>query len=66
MYNNLFSVWARSVCINESIEKGSVLPFLEVARKNNMSVVVMNPNLSRDPKTKVIIFVQNSYILNLY
>ena len=40
--------------MNESIEKGSVLPFLEVAQKENLSVVIMNPNLNRDPKTNVI------------
>lgn len=40
-------VWARSVCINESMEKGSMLPLLHAARQHNMSVIVFNPNLNR-------------------
>ena len=40
-------VWARSVCINESIEKGSMLPLLHAAALHNMSVIVFNPNLHR-------------------
>jgi hypothetical protein len=40
-------VWARSVCINESMEKGSMLPLLSAARQQNMSVIVFNPNLNR-------------------
>ncbi|TNV79383.1 hypothetical protein FGO68_gene14982 [Halteria grandinella] len=40
-------VWARSVCINESIEKGSMLPQIDAALKNGCSVIVFNPNLNR-------------------
>jgi serum/glucocorticoid-regulated kinase 2 len=40
-------VWARSVCINESIERGSMLPLIKIAQANGMSVIVFNPNLSR-------------------
>lgn len=43
-----YSIWARSVCMNESIEKGSMLPLINEAQKNKMSVIVMNPNLNRD------------------
>lgn len=46
-------IWARSVCINDSMEKGSMLPFLEIARANNIDVLVMNPNYNCDPKTGV-------------
>ncbi len=34
--------------MNESIEKGSMLPLINEAQKKNMSVIVMNPNLNRD------------------
>jgi hypothetical protein len=44
-------IWARSVCINESLELGSVLPFLDDAVKNKMSVIVFNPNERKDPIT---------------
>jgi uncharacterized HAD superfamily protein len=40
--------------MNESLERGSMLPFLEVAKNNNIPVVVMNPNYNRDPKTNVL------------
>ncbi len=45
-------VWARSVCLNENLELGSMLPLIDAAKKQNMPVLVMNPNLSRDPLTK--------------
>jgi hypothetical protein len=41
--------------MNESIEKASVLPFLEEAKRNNMSVLIMNPNYNRDPKTRTVV-----------
>lgn len=38
-------IWARSVCINENIELGSMLPQLDWAINfNNYPVLVMNPN----------------------
>ena len=40
-------IWARSACINESLETGSMLPFLEAAAKNKIPVLVMNPNQNR-------------------
>eukprot|EP00347_Sterkiella_histriomuscorum_P023677 403333772 len=38
-------VWARSVCMNESLKTGSMLYLVEQAQKNNLAVLVMNPNL---------------------
>jgi len=32
------------VCINDSLEKGSVIPFLEYAEKNDYQVMILNPN----------------------
>lgn len=46
-------IWARSVCMNDSLEKGSMLPFLDQAQKNNWNVLVMNPNYNKDPATGV-------------
>ena len=40
--------WARSVCINENIYLGSMIPYVELAIKNNFSVIIFNPNESRD------------------
>ena len=68
-------VWARSVCLNENLEKGSMMPLIEASQRNNMSVLVMNPNLKVDPKMKVPIrycrsmevhcsFVWEKYVLN--
>jgi hypothetical protein len=42
--------------MNENLEKGTVLPFLSVAQRNAMPVIVMNPNYNRDPITKVKLF----------
>ena len=41
-------MWSRSVCINESLELGSVIPFVEDAYKNKMSVIIFNPNERKD------------------
>ena len=45
-------IWARSVCINESLELGSMLPFIDLCENLNIPVLVMNPNMSTDPKTR--------------
>jgi len=38
--------WARALCINESIDLGSILPYLKMAKESGYSVVVFNPNLN--------------------
>lgn len=48
-------IWARSVCINEDLETGSMLPFVDICKKKGVSVLVMNPNFTRDPETGCII-----------
>lgn len=40
-------VWARSVCINHSLEKGTMFPLIKAAQRNKKSVIVFNPNLNR-------------------
>lgn len=41
--------WARSVCINDSLDKGSVFKFLDFAKEEGYSVIVMNPNFIQNP-----------------
>ena len=44
--------WARSVCINENLNLGTMIPYLDKAIKNNYSVIIMNPNERKDFKTE--------------
>ena len=44
-------IWARSTCINENFQKGTMLPFVEECAKQNMAILIMNPNYNRDPET---------------
>jgi len=37
-------MWARSICINNSLEEGTALPDLAEAQKNGYNVLLMNPN----------------------
>jgi hypothetical protein len=47
--------WARSVCINENIDLGSMKPYIEKAIQNKFSVIILNPNERKDFKTEKII-----------
>jgi len=38
--------WARALCINESVDLGSILPYLKMAKESGYAVVVFNPNLN--------------------
>ncbi|GAM22689.1 hypothetical protein SAMD00019534_058640 [Acytostelium subglobosum LB1] len=38
--------WARSLCINDSLKTGSILPYLERAELNGFATIVLNPNLN--------------------
>ncbi len=38
--------WSRALCLNEGLEVGSILPYLEQARQRNWAVLVLNPNES--------------------
>jgi len=68
-------IWARSVCINDGLETGSMLPFIDLAKRLNLAVMVMNPNYTSDPETGIPIpnsnsmvdhalFVWENYVLN--
>ena len=41
-------IWARSVCINDDFENGTMLPQIKWAFQKNFPVIVMNPNFNRD------------------
>ena len=44
--------WARSVCINENLNLGTMIPYVDKAIKDNYSALIMNPNEKKDFKTE--------------
>ena len=36
--------WSRSLCINESLRKGTIFDYLDIAKQHGMAVIVFNPN----------------------
>jgi len=53
-------IWARSVCVNENFEKGSMLPFIEKCKSQGIPVLVMNPNYQKDPVSGETIHFSNN------
>ena len=51
--------WARSVCINDNIYSGSMIPYVDKALRNNFSVVIFNPNERND-------FLNNKKSINIF
>ena len=47
--------WARSVCINENLNIGTMIPYVNKAIENKFSVIILNPNERKDFKTEKII-----------
>jgi len=45
--------WARALCMNESLETGSQIPYIQQALLEGYGVIVFNPNLNRLPKTPI-------------
>lgn len=41
--------WARALCINDTIDTGSILPYLKKAIAAKYGVIVFNPNLNKQP-----------------
>lgn len=39
-------IWSRSVCVDEGLLKGSMLPFFHRAMETNMGIIVLNPNVN--------------------
>ena len=63
--------WARSVCINDDIYLGSMIPYVEKAIQNNFSVIIFNPNerfdyINNDEKIKEFNSMENHclYVYN--
>lgn len=42
--------WARALCINDSLQTGSILPYIKQAKENGYGVIVFNPNLNKAPE----------------
>ena len=40
--------WARSICINDNIFLGSMIPYVQKAVENNISVIIFNINMRTD------------------
>lgn len=53
-------MWARSVCINDGLNLGSVLPFLKFAEEKDWQVIIFNPNERHDPISGISINGFNS------
>jgi hypothetical protein len=45
--------WARALCMNESLETGSQIPYIQQAHMEGYAVVVFNPNLNCLPKKEI-------------
>ena len=41
-------LWARSVCINENLYLGSIIPYIKKAFEYNFSLIILNPNETCD------------------
>ena len=39
-------IWSRSLCINEGLIKGTMLPFFHRAMQEDMVIIVLNPNVN--------------------
>ena len=39
-------IWSRSLCINEGLMKGTMLPFFHRAMQEDMGIIVLNPNVN--------------------
>jgi hypothetical protein len=56
-------VWSRSVCINESLSMGSMLPYISKAQDQGYSLLILNPNFNHNPVSNKKI-PKNSDMLN--
>ena len=36
--------WSKSICINENLNMGSMIPFVEMGKKKGYSILILNPN----------------------
>jgi hypothetical protein len=54
--------WSRSVCINDSLEAGSMFSYIVQAINLNYGILILNPNLRRDPLSGKEISINSSSI----
>mmetsp|Transcript_2132 Transcript_2132/g.3083 ORF Transcript_2132/g.3083 Transcript_2132/m.3083 type:complete len:455 (+) Transcript_2132:28-1392(+) len=40
-------MWARKLCLNDTLHTGSQLPYIEQAYKRDWGVIILNPNMNR-------------------
>jgi len=68
--NVKIGLWSRSICINDNLYNGSVIPYIENAIFNNYSIIILNPNerFDIDNKNQKIKEFQNmsSHCLYVY
>lgn len=48
-------IWSRSLCLNEDLKNGSMLPIVDMCREKNIALLIMNPNYNKDPETGVTV-----------
>ena len=60
--------WANSVCINEGLNFGSMISFVEERKKKEFSILIMNPNerCGLDGKNKVIFKNMKEHCIYVY
>ena len=60
--------WANSVCVNEGLKMGSMIPFVEDAKKKGFSILIMNPNerYGLDGKNKVMFNNMKEHCIYVY
>ena len=60
--------WANSVCVNEGLKMGSMIPFVEDAKKKGFSILIMNPNerFGLDGKNKVMFNNMKEHCIYVY
>lgn len=39
-------IWSRSLCVDEGLLKGTMLPFIHRAMQANMGLIILNPNVN--------------------
>lgn len=47
-------IWARYCCINDSLNIGSMIPFVQEGKKKGYATIILNPNLNYSEVTRVI------------
>lgn len=43
--------WSRKVCINDNLDQGTMIPYINQALNLGYSILILNPNIRKDPFT---------------